>query len=592
MQAKQPEAGPEPAALAPADERRVDELNDQAWNLRHKDAGGALEKSQVAHTLSTFLAYPKGVAYSLLAKAFAQFRLARLQDARTDAEASRKLLETQNDKPGLVRALNTLGIIYGETGELLAALRAFLDADVLCKELGDYGGEADALNNSGSVYTYLGDYVNALDYYQQSLRVCEEQGHPTAKERALLNIGVTYFELGQYNEALNYFSLVSVSAERNPQLYALSLLNSGRAQQQLGNIGAARDAIETSLALSRTLGNALETSYALDTRAELELVSENWPAALAALQESLSLKEAAGDVRGQSETLLLLATVAEKQGNRDAATTQLQRALEITEQVGNPRERYRAYRHLADIYERQGRYQEALACYRCYNELHEGVSRGAVGQQMQGLRLRFEVSQSAREREIYRLKNAELQELNDALRAADTEKSQLLVKLERQAEEDALTGLYNRRHFDERFARSFAEAKRLKTPLSAVILDIDNFKGINDRFSHGVGDTVLKIVAALMKESVRAIDTVARYGGEEFVILLPGASLERAVKICERFRATVETHPWERVHPELRVTLSLGVSADLGVENHERMLACADAKLYEAKGSGKNRVCI
>ena len=586
-QAKQSEAGPKPAALAPADQRSADELNDQAWELRHKDAGGALEKAQAGHTLSTSLAYPKGIAHSLLARAFAQFRLARLQDARTDAEASRKLLKTQNDKPGLVRALNTLGIIYGETGELLAALRAFLDADALCKELGDHEGEADALNNSGSVYTYLGDYVNALDYYQQSLRVCEEQGHPTAKERALLNIGVTYFELGQYHEALNYFFFgLGLSRAEPPQLYALSLLNSGRAQQQLGNIGAARDAIEASLALSRTLGNALETSYALDTGAELELVSENWPAALAALQESLSLKEAAGDIRGQSETLLLLATVAEKQGDRDAATTQLQRALEITEQVGNPRERYRAYRHLADIYERQGRYQEALACYRCYNELHEGVSRGAVGQQMQGLRLRFEVSQSAREREIYRLKNAELQELNDALRAADTEKSQLLVKLERQAEEDALTGLYNRRHFDERFARSFAEAKRLKTPLSAVILDIDNFKGINDRFSHGVGDTVLKIVAALMKESVRAIDTVARYSGEEFVILLPGASLERAVTICERFRVTVETHPWERVHPELRVTLSLGVSADLGVENHERMLACADAKLYEAKGSG------
>lgn len=211
---------------------------------------------------------------------------------------------------------------------------------------------------------------------------------------------------------------------------------------------------------------------------------------------------------------------------------------------------------------------------------------------MQGLRLRFEVSQTAREREIYRLKNAELSELNRALRKADAEKSQLLVKLERQAEEDALTELYNRRYFDTRFAHSFAVAKRLETLLSAVILDIDNFKGINDRFSHQTGDAVLRTVAALMKAGVRAIDTVARYGGEEFVMLLPGASAESAAAICERFRVRVETYNWERLQSGLRVTLSIGISADLSAENHERTLTYADAKLYEAKRSGKNRVCV
>ena len=587
---KQLAAGLEPAAPVCADERLVDELNDQAWELRHKDAVGALERADKAHTLAASLTYAEGVAYSLLAKAFAQFRLARLQDARANAEASRALLEARGDKQGLIRALNTLGIIYGESGELLAALRAFLDADVLCKELGDGIGEADALNNIGNVYAYLGDYVNALDYYQQSLTVCETHRYNVAKERALLNTGVAYLELQQYHEALIYFSKLTTTAEHNPELYVLSLLNSGRAHQQLGDVGAARVAIEASLALSRTLSNTLDLSYALDTKAELELASENWPAALAALQESLSLKEAAGDIRGQSETLLLLATVDEKLGDADIAAVRLRRTLQITEQIGNPRERYRAYRHLSDIYERQGNYQKALTYYRYYNELHEQVSRGAVGQQMQGLRLRFEVSQDAREREIYRLKNAELQKLNDALRAADAEKSKLLSKLERQAKEDALTELYNRRYFDEVFSKAFAQAQRLSAPLSVAISDIDNFKLVNDRFSHQMGDLVLRTVAKLMKEAVREIDTVARYGGEEFVILLPTATAEDAKAVCERIRAAVENHPWHDIDPELTVTLSVGVSANLAVANSERMMALADDNLYKAKHHGKNQV--
>ena len=578
--------------------QRADALNREAWAVRHQDAEKALELADEAHTLASSYAYPKGVAHSLLARAFAQFQLARLRDAQTSAEQSRELLGAQGDKQGLVRALNTLGIVYGESGQFLAALGAFLDADVLCKELDDPKGEADALNNSGNVYAHLSDYVNALDYYQQSLKVCEEQGFSTAKARALLNIGVAYFELEQYSEALPYFSSTLAAArESEPYLHALSLFNLGRTYRQLGEFESARIYVEQSLELSRTLCYTLAQSYALDTKAELELSGEDWPAALAALQESLELKEKAGDLKGQSQTLLLLASVSEKRGKPDVATAQLEKVLEITAQVGNPRERYRAYRQLSDIYERQGRYREALGFYQHYDTLREQVSSGAVGQQMQGLRLRFEVSQTAREREIYRLKNAELarlntdlQTLNDALKAADTEKSQLLTELARQAKEDALTGLYNRRYFDEVLAQAFGQAQRLAAPLSVAISDIDNFKSVNDRFSHQLGDTVLRTVAALMKGAVRGIDTVARYGGEEFVVLLPAADAARARAVCERVRTAVENYPWAELEPDLKVTLSIGICDDLSVINSERMVALADDNLYKAKRSGKNQV--
>lgn len=579
---------------------RVGTLVGEAWTRRYDDPDRALELAAAGLALATSFGDTGGVAAALTAQAFALFRLARLGEARESAERSRDLCRQLGDREGLARALNTLGMVYGESGELLGALGAFLNAEALYSELADTAGKANALNNVGNTYSYLGDYVNALDYYQQSLTVCREVHLPEAQVRALVNIGVTYYELKQFQEALEYLER-ALAAVPDPDAYtrALCFLNLGRNYQQIGQPELAQTHLERGLALSRELGDLLTVASALDSLADLSLAAGETSAARAVLEESLKLKEGTGDLKGQSETLLLLATADRCSGDLEGAAARLGRVLELSERVGNPLERYEAFRQLSEVHERRGALQEALTYYRQYSELHEQVARGTVSQQLQGLRLRFEVSQAAREHELYRQKNAELarlnadlEALNRALREADREKTRLLAELVRQTEEDALTGLHNRRHFDEVFARSFGEAQRLGTPLSVVISDIDNFKAINDRFSHGVGDEVLRIIAGLMREALRAIDTVARYGGEEFVMLLPGAPGHDALTICERLRAAVESYGWGQIHPNLRVTLSVGLSDDLSVENHERMLALADAKLYKAKHNGKNQVCL
>jgi two-component system cell cycle response regulator len=106
-----------------------------------------------------------------------------------------------------------------------------------------------------------------------------------------------------------------------------------------------------------------------------------------------------------------------------------------------------------------------------------------------------------------------------------------------------------------------------------------------------MGDEVLVKVAAIFREHVRKVDTVARYGGEEFVVLMPQALAGEAVHLCERLRVLVASYPWHKVHPQLSVTISMGVSSNLEVPGHEKMLAEADLNLYQAKRSGKNRVC-
>jgi diguanylate cyclase (GGDEF)-like protein len=192
-----------------------------------------------------------------------------------------------------------------------------------------------------------------------------------------------------------------------------------------------------------------------------------------------------------------------------------------------------------------------------------------------------------REIELYtelELRYQQLQELHEKVREQAGMLKELSIR-------DGLTGLYNRRHFDEQAALIFAQACRYDRPLTIMIGDIDYFKRVNDRFSHAVGDEVLGCVARILQDSTRESDIVARYGGEEFVIALAETPLTQACSLCEKLRNRIEAHPWQEIHPELCVTMSMGLSADRSLGSFEKMVAAADKKLYEAKSSGRNRVC-
>lgn len=155
---------------------------------------------------------------------------------------------------------------------------------------------------------------------------------------------------------------------------------------------------------------------------------------------------------------------------------------------------------------------------------------------------------------------------------------------------DPLTRLFNRRYFDENAAQLYQQALRNGKPLCMATGDLDFFKNINDSLSHAVGDEVLRRVAVLMQQGIRRSDVVARYGGEEFVIALVESTEEQAAIRCEALRRSIEQHPWHEVHPQLRVTISIGLCDDIQAGNAEKMLAAADAALYEAKRGGRNRV--
>ena len=194
-------------------------------------------------------------------------------------------------------------------------------------------------------------------------------------------------------------------------------------------------------------------------------------------------------------------------------------------------------------------------------------------------------------------RTADLEREKRKLESTNNEKAQLLVQVadaakayERLSNEDSLTGLANRRELDRVLAREFDRAVRTGRQLSVALADLDYFKNINDRYSHAVGDQVLRKVARILQAGCRSIDIVGRYGGEEFVLVFPEAGLDTARQICERLRLAIEGHDWQGIKSGISLTMSFGLVEFSGETNAEELLARADKRLYEAKEGGRNRI--
>jgi diguanylate cyclase (GGDEF)-like protein len=172
------------------------------------------------------------------------------------------------------------------------------------------------------------------------------------------------------------------------------------------------------------------------------------------------------------------------------------------------------------------------------------------------------------------------------------ENARLFSEVQTLAATDSLTGLFNRRHFYELAELEMKRSLRYERPLSVIMADIDFFKKVNDSYGHAVGDLVLREAATILKQNTRETDIVGRYGGEEFVLMLPETNLENALSLAERIRAAVSHIRIPNEKKDVFITISLGVAEySMERENLDALLNRSDQALYEAKKTGRNRVC-
>jgi diguanylate cyclase (GGDEF)-like protein len=197
------------------------------------------------------------------------------------------------------------------------------------------------------------------------------------------------------------------------------------------------------------------------------------------------------------------------------------------------------------------------------------------------------------EPEYYQKRHSELLSVFAGQAALALQNARLFAEIQTLAMTDDLTNTFNRRHLFELGEREFSRAQRYNRPLSVVMLDLDDFKVVNDTHGHAVGDQVLRMVAERCRANIREVDILGRYGGEEFTIILPEAGITEAYNISERLRKHIAIMPMITTAGPVKLTISMGAAAlTVDTPNLTKLIDCADIAMYEAKRGGRNAVCI
>ena len=505
-----------------------------------------------------------------------------------------------------------LGSNYASTFEYEPALRHAREAVDLSRRSGHRAGEARALRLLGSVLSSTGDFVQALTTLQRALELHEalvagragQMDDADRWERAKLfgRIAVVYSNLDQGERALSYYQVaLETFGDRYPLSAARTLYRMGIAAESTADPARAegfyRRCLDEYQALGNVAGSALGylgLSRTLLLRGALDEADDAARRAVAGL---------AGDPVHMSyyaDALWVLSDVHLRAGRHADALACLDEALPLFLKADRPAAHMAAlHRRYSTVHAEMGSFGEALGHHQRFHQLTMEHVEEQAGARMARLMVEFDTERAMKDREIHRLRTVELEreiaerkEAEAALARARAELEETNRELHALAIRDALTGVFNRRYLDQRLAEAMALAARRAQPLSVMICDVDDFKRINDSFSHAVGDEVLRTVAGLLRQHVRQSDVVARFGGEEFVVLFPATTLEQASAACEKVCRVVREFPWSTLHPELSVTISAGVAAADGHPNHEKLLLDADRKLYQAKRRGKNRVVV
>ena len=500
---------------------------------------------------------------------------------------------------GRMQALLMSAITVAALGDNALALQRNYEALALGEQLDDPLTQARVFNNLGTNYEVSGDSDKALGCYLRALELTERFRNPQLRAMLLANVAENYMHSGERERAIRYAAASLELAEANG--YTRSQGEShetlGQLYQQAGDSGRAETHYRAAFRAAQAAGDRHVQASSLSCLAELKHRQGEHGEAKRLFGESSAAARQTDDHEAEVQARLGLGKLLAELGEEDAARRELERATELATRLDSKRHLYEAYRELSESFERDGQLGEALAFYKRHAETGRQFSDQRIAERTAELMGRLELERAEKDAELERLRNHDLAAANAALRTTLAENGALLsqlqdqaARLERLTREDALTGLSNRRHLEEQLALEFSRARRYGHALCAALVDIDDFKRVNDTLSHRIGDEVLRTVATIFRRFVREIDLVARYGGEEFTLVFPRTSLAGGVAVCERIREAVAAYPWTDVHPELSVTLSIGVAADLTLKDHEKLLALADDNLYRAKRAGKNRV--
>jgi len=596
--------------LAGTGEERPDEraalLNELAEAVLQLEPTRSIELANEAYVLSEKSSDLGLRAEALRLKAAAGHRTGRMDEALADAAEALRLFDEKADTAGMARSANVLGNIEVRLGRYAGGLRHIHQALDLFEACGNREGMAGCHNNLGSIQKLIGNYPSALEHYNLSLGLKRALGDNQGIANTMLNLGNIYVLLEKERDAREaYEEALAIYCRNNDtrgQSYCLN--NLATLSHNAGDYSAAGEFYRKSLDMARRVQ---DWEIVMASRLNLAHVTYKTGDAAGAEAELRSgLAEAVGqdDPHHQITALQWLAEIFADQGRTEEAKRHIGRALDLAQGLDAQELIMTMQKTMAEVAEKSGDCAAALAHYREYHRCERELFNRESETRIEGIRVAAQVEQVKREKELLQAANEkltraniELEQLNKMIHKGNDYRSRLVEKLTEQSREldhlsktDSLTGLHNRRHLDEVLAQEFVRAQRYNDPLTVAMVDIDDFKKVNDRLSHRAGDESLRAIAGILRQNCRGVDFIGRYGGEEFVLVFPETAVLQALHVCERIRKTVEEYNWERIGKGLKVTVSIGLSGDTALPSHEKLLDSADAQMYRAKKQGKNQV--
>lgn len=578
----------------------------RAWRLLYSDSQCCSDAAAAALTRAAARGDVAAEGWARLALGFHLIWYATPAEALQELQAARRCFSMVGDRAGDVLAEVGVARCDWRSGHYHAALQRVLPLRDVGLSLLKHDERGMLLGTIAGCYSELGQSQQAFAYMYQALQASSRARSQGFDVVLYCNLAHELIQLGDYHQALSYLreGLQRCARLNNPRLYSvlginlvICLTNLERPAEALADVRrlmqlpADKDGRGPMNAHFETL--ALAALRAGDTALGTELV-ERARGALgvgAVPDERITLQVAAAE--------LLMA-----QGRHDAAEDLLRRSLSDARDGRieglSLRVRCLYFHALAAAHERAGRPAEALAMLREWQRAH--VERAlqasearyqAAALQTELLRMRADLDAAEARRQRIERDRAELESANQQLERKVAEVQALQQALKEQATRDFLTGLFNRRHLGDVLPGLLAMAQRDGQPLAVVIIDLDHFKAVNDRFGHAAGDRLLADFGRLLDGQCRRSDVACRYGGEEFCLLLPRTAAAAARRKCQAL-----LRQWsllDRPGPESAAgrTFSAGVADSLGVDGGpEALLRAADEALLRAKRSGRNRVLL
>jgi len=549
--------------------------------LEQNRYGAAKSTANKGLSIAKRLASPSILISELLyLKGFALESLGHIGQATKEYKKGLEVAESLHNKVQIAAGLINLGAIAYLTDDYKRSLVLLNDAYDIARQTDDEELKGTANTELGIIYSYLLQDKQSMAYYKQSYFHFKNAGMLLAAHNSLNNIAINHIYNKDYQQAIDVLNTVITESNKDTPSDSMFSVYSNMAWAHLSKEDTNAEAAY---------------QYLLMAKQYLQLTEKNDFKLQFYYNEANVLYELE-----RFDEALISITSAEKSFTNHEEMPQLKKQSYV-----NLINLKAATLHKKKLFEQA--YNLKSMVISLTDKLYENEDNRSITQ----VRLRLEAAQADKQNKV--LDNQRIlyeANLNEAKLENEAQRVYLLIsalvalafawvlvkliqsqhKLKVASRIDTLTGTANRRCLMSKSQKAFKLATTTKIDLSILMIDVDHFKGINDRLGHSVGDQVLAQVATLGANMMRKSDTFGRFGGEEFLVCLPKTSLKSALEIAERMRSSIDGYSWPLNNLE-KVTISVGVVTLADDSDLIQLIKRADEQLYQAKVSGRNKVC-